>query len=323
MISKKNKPKKKLGTGLSSLLIKDEELDSIIRKPGRQPKKVAAGDFKKNLKKFNLNPKDSVSQINVVTHLLVPGKFQARKNFDNVEIDELAQSIKQNGILQPILVRPMNSRATSYEIIAGERRWRAAQLAKLHEVPVIIRNFDDETALGVGLVENLQRSDLNLLEEAEGYRMLMNKFEYTQEKLSSYLGKSRSHIANLLRLLPLPSGIKRYLVMGELSYGHVRAILTLNQEDSLDITSQIIDKNLSVRETERLVKRLKNKINHGNTPMLSDDPNISALEKELTVLLGLKVEIKNNNRNKGYLSIHYTSLDQLEPIIDKLRWRPK
>ncbi len=319
----KKKNNKKLGTGLSSLLIKDEELNSIIRKPGRPPKKIEAGDFKKNLKPYLLKPKDISSQKNIVTHLLVPGKFQPRQNFNSKEIEELAESIKQNGILQPILVRPMNSQGKTYEIIAGERRWRAAQIAKLHEVPVIIRSFDDETALGVGLVENLQRTDLNLLEEAEGYKMLMKKFDYTQEKLSSYLGKSRSHIANILRLLNLSSNIKTYLIMGELAYGHVRAIATLNENETKEIVSQIIDKNLSVRETESLVKKLKKTGNNRFKTIIEDDPNIIALEKDLTSLLGLKVVVRNKSNNKGFLSIHYNSLDQLEPIIDKLKWRPK
>ena len=240
------------------------------------------------------------------------------------EIEELAKSIRQNGILQPILVRPLNSRGKSYEIIAGERRWRAAQLAKLHEVPVIIRKFDDETSLGVALVENLQRSDLNLLEEAQGYRLLMNKFEYTQEKLSNHLGKSRSHIANLLRLLSLPSNIKSSLVMGDLTYGHVRTVLTLNQEDANEIVSQIIDKGLSVRETEKLVKKLKSSKNSITLFKQDDvDPNITSLEKELTLVLGLKVTVTSNSKSKGFLSIHYNSVDQLDPIIDKLRWQPK
>ena len=153
----------------------------IVRKSsGRSAKKIKAGEFKKNLKTYSLKPNDSNSLLHVPTHLLVPGKFQPRKDFNMQEIEELSESIRQNGILQPILVRPLNSRGKSYEIIAGERRWRAAQLAKLHEVPVIIRKFDDETSLGVALVENLQRSDLNLVEEAEGYRTLMNNFEYTQ-----------------------------------------------------------------------------------------------------------------------------------------------
>lgn len=322
--SVKKKEKKKLGMGLSSLLVKDEALSMIVRKPGRPSKKIEAGTFKKNLRPIKINPKSSISQQTVSTHLLVPGKFQPRKDFNIKEIEELATSIKENGILQPILVRPLTNQGLSFEIIAGERRWRAAQIAKLHEVPVIIRNFDDETALGVALVENLQRSDLNILEEAEGYRLLMNKFEYTQEKLSLHLGKSRSHVANLLRLLSLPEIIKKYLIMGEISYGHVRAILTLNEEDSIELVNHIIEKGLSVRDTEKLVRKSKKvRGDKGKFVTSFEDPNILSLEKELTVLLGLRVTVKNNNKNKGFLSIHYNTLDQLDPIIDRLKWKPK
>ena len=325
MVVKKTKEKKKLGTGLSSLLVNDEELSIIVKKQtGRPVKKIQPGEFKKNLKSFSKQDKGTDSLLEIPTHRLVPGKFQPRKDFNLQEIEELAESIKQNGILQPILVRPLNARGKSFEIIAGERRWRAAQLAKLHEVPVIIRKFDDETSLGVALIENLQRSDLNLIEEAQGYRLLMNKFEYTQEKLSNHLGKSRSHIANLLRLLSLPQNIKTILIMGDLTYGHVRAILTLNENETNEIVSKILDKGLSVRETEGLVKKLKNLKNSTNSVQAqSEDPNISYLEKELTTRLGLRVKITNKSKNKGHLSIYYNTVDQLNPIIDKLRWRPR
>ena len=301
MVVKKTKEKKKLGTGLSSLLVNDEELSILVKKQtGRPVKKIQPGEFKKNIKSFSKQDKGTDSLLEIPTHRLVPGKFQPRKDFNLQEIEELAESIKQNGILQPILVRPLNARGKSFEIIAGERRWRAAQLAKLHEVPVIIRKFDDETSLGVALIENLQRSDLNLIEEAQGYRLLMNKFEYTQEKLSNHLGKSRSHIANLLRLLSLPQNIKTILIMGDLTYGHVRAMLTLNEDETNEVVSKILDKGLSVRETERLVKKLKNLKNSTNSAQAhKEDPNISYLEKELTTRLGLRVKITNQSKNKG------------------------
>ncbi len=324
---KKRKSKvKKLGKGLSSLLVKDEELASIVKKQGR-PKKIEPGEYKKNIKKFSFVPNDSSTQKSIRTHLLVPGKFQPRKNFNSEEIEELSESIIQNGILQPILVRPMNStKGSSYEIIAGERRWRAAQIAKLHEVPVIVRNFDDETSLGVALVENLQRTDLNIIEEAEGYRLLMNKFEYTQEKLSKHIGKSRSHIANLLRLLSLSSNIKKQLIMKKISYGHVRAVLTIDNDSANDVINEIIKKGLSVRQTENIVRKIKksNIFNPQNGKVsLEEDPNIIALEASLTSILGLKVKINQSSKNKGCLSIFYNNLDQIEPIIDKLRWKPK
>ena len=324
MVIKRKSSKRKLGTGLSSLLVKDEELASIVKRAGRPSKKIEPGESSKKIKKITLLPKDSSTQLNVPTHFIVPGKFQPRKSFNSTEIDELADSIKQNGILQPILVRPLNNRGTSLEIIAGERRWRAAQLAKLHEVPVIIRNFDDETALGVALVENLQRSDLNTLEEAEGYRLLMNKFGYTQEKLSIHLGKSRSHIANFLRLLSMPKIIQERLNSGDLTYGHARAIITLDEDNALLLAETIIEKDLSVRATEVLVRKQKRtSVNSNNVSSVQEDPNITLLEKELTTLLGLKVTISNNQKNQGSLQIHYKNLDQLEPIIDKLRWMPK
>lgn len=321
----KQKTKRKLGMGLSSLLVKDEALSVIVKKQGRTSKKIAPGNYKENLKKYELKPKKGVSQDMVPTHTLVSGKFQPRKDFNSQEIEELSESIKENGILQPILVRPLNSGGKSFEIIAGERRWRAAQVANLHEVPVIIRSFDDETSLGVAMVENLQRADLNLIEEAEGYRLLMNKFQYTQEKLSTHLGKSRSHIANVLRLLSLSKKIKMHLIHGDLTYGHVRSLLSLSEDDANQVALQAIDRGMSVREIETHVKKIKNVniINKNRNLDEADDPNISYLEKELTILLGLKVTIKNNAKNRGYLSIHYNNLDQLDPIIDKLKWRPK
>ena len=322
MVKKIKKETKKLGTGLSQLLVKDEELASIIKKAGR-PKKIIAGEMKKNIRKVSFIPKDSSNQSNLPIHIIFPGKYQPRKHFDNQEIDELALSIKENGILQPILVRPINNNKSSFEIIAGERRWRAAQLAKLQEVPVIIRNFDDETALGVALIENLQRSDLNMLEEADGYKMLMNKFEYTQEKLSSHLGKSRSHVANILRLLNLPRQIKKLMVTGEISYGHARSLLTLENNIAIKVANDISFKGLSVRATERLVKKLKKPNKGAQNLSEKEDPNIKALEKDLTNLLGIKVKVNHNQKGKGSLELFYDSLDQLEPIIDKLRWIPR
>ena len=184
------KPKKKLGTGLSQLLVKDEELASVIKSLGVL-EKVKPGELKKNIKKFLIQTNKVAAPMTLPIHDLVAGKFQPRQNFDEQELENLAESIRQNGVLQPILVRPINALAKKYEIIAGERRWRASQL-KLHEVPVIIRDFSDETSLEVALVENLQRTDLNLLEEAKGYKMLMKTFAYTQDKLSQHLGKSRA-----------------------------------------------------------------------------------------------------------------------------------
>ncbi len=338
----KKKSPKKLGMGLSSLLSSDEGLASVV-KTKIDSKINTATSIKKNEKSFpslnviknNLDKKignlenNENDQVKLPIQNLISGKFQPRKHFDQTELDELAESIRSNGILQPILVRPLNEKGSSYEIIAGERRWRAAQIVKLHEVPVIIRDFDDSTALGVALIENLQRSDLNIIEEAEGFRSLMLKFEYTQEKLSSQLGKSRSHIANVLRLLSLPNSVKRHISGGDLSFGHARVLVSLPEDKAKEVADRIIDEELSVRKTEKLVNHIKrtkavtnNSQNYG-TQDNSNNVNIEYLERELTVLLGLKVEFNHKNNNSGSMSIRYKTLDQIQPVIDKLKWKPK
>ena len=341
---KKNKKKtqKKLGMGLSSLLSSDEGLASIVKakikskvNAGNDDNKSKATFPSLNVVKSNLDKKIGTlenkegDQVKLPIQNLISGKFQPRKHFDQTELDELAESIRSNGILQPILVRPLNEKGSSYEIIAGERRWRAAQIVKLHEVPVIIRDFDDSTALGVALIENLQRSDLNIIEEAEGFRSLMLKFEFTQEKLSSQLGKSRSHIANVLRLLSLPNTVKRHISNGDLSFGHARVLVSLPEEKAKEVADRIIDEELSVRKVEKLVNQIKrtqavssNSKNY-DTIDNSNNVNIDYLERELTVLLGLKVEFNHKNNNSGTMSIHYKTLDQIQPVIDKLKWKPK
>ena len=329
--------KRRLGMGLSSLLSKDEELASVIKqkihkqfkgKSIQRPSlaKSSINRNQNNNSEIQLKAKDSSTQSVLPIQNLVSGKFQPRKNFDLAELEELAESIKANGILQPILVRPLTTKASSFEIIAGERRWRASQIAKLHEVPVIIREFDDETALGVAMIENLQRSDLNLIEEADGYRVLMSTFQYTQEKLSSHLGKSRSHIANVLRLLSLPKYVKRHIINGDISFGHARAIVPLSEEKAKEATEKIIDSSLNVRQTEKLVNSYKSPTD--NKRFVSEkqnnvNANIEYLERELTNLLGLKVIISHKNNNCGNMAIFYKSLDQIQPVIDKLKWRPK
>ncbi len=335
-IIKEKKPmKKKLGMGLSSLLSKDDELSSVIKAKisKKIDENVIIGKRRptlgrvQNKKNDRLNTNTSNSQTMIPIQNLVSGKFQPRKTFDVTELDELAESIKANGVLQPILVRPLSSGGSSYEIIAGERRWRASQIAKIHEVPVIIRNFNDETALGVAMIENLQRSDLNLIEEAEGYRALMHNFQYTQEKLSIQLGKSRSHIANVLRILSLPKYVRGYILKGELTFGHARSLVTLSEDEAVQLTDQIVDSSLNVRQTEVLVKKIKSPNNNQNsfisTSSSSVNPNIEFLEKELSTLLGLKVEFSHKSNNSGKMSINYKSLDQIQPVIDKLKWRPK
>ena len=198
----------------------------------------------------------------------------------------------------------------------------------MHSVPVIIRNFDDETAMGVAMIENLQRSDLNIIEEAEGYRTMMNNFQFTQEKLSDRIGKSRSHIANVLRILSLPKFVKRYVSSGDISFGHARTMVTLSDLEANDVANEIIDKDLSVRETEKLVAKIKKRFNtvKDGHPVSSEnekDPNIALLERELTNLLGLKVDINHKANNSGSLAIFYKSIDQIQPVLDKLKWKPK
>ena len=338
----KKKSPKKLGMGLSSLLSSDEGLASVVKtkieskiNKNNNIKKNKAPITSLNVIKSNLDKKignlenKENEQIKLPIQNLISGKFQPRKHFDQTELDELAESIRSNGILQPILVRPLNEKGSSYEIIAGERRWRAAQIVKLHEVPVIIRDFDDSTALGVALIENLQRSDLNIIEEAEGFRSLMLKFEYTQEKLSSQLGKSRSHIANVLRLLSLPNNVKRHISNGDLSFGHARVLVSLPEDKAKEVADRIIDEELSVRKTEKLVNHIKrtkavsNNSQHYDKIDNSNNVNIEYLERELTSLLGLKVEFNHKNNNSGRMSISYKTLDQIQPVIDKLKWKPK
>lgn len=327
--------RKKLGMGLSSLLSTDTALDSIIGKNtddldlSNSMQKVADKiKVVSNQNKNNSTVTNDLQQTKLPIHSLVSGKYQPRKTFDQVELEELAESIKINGVLQPILVRPLTNNAKSYEIIAGERRWRASQIAKVHSVPVIIRNFDDETAMGVAMIENLQRSDLNVIEEAEGYRTMMNNFQFTQEKLSERIGKSRSHIANVLRILSLPKFVKRYVSTGEISFGHARTMVTLSDNEANDVANEIIDNDLSVRETEKLVGKIKkrfvsSKDDHGIKSENEKDPNILLLERELTTLLGLKTEINHRVNNSGNLTIFYKSIDQIQPVLDKLKWKPK
>ena len=331
---KEKKPsKRRLGMGLSSLLSTDTAVDSIIKKTNDF---VSGSSIDNSIQKVadkikvvsNSNDNLESQQIKLPIHSLVSGKYQPRKTFDQNELEELAESIKVNGVLQPILVRPLTNNSKSYEIIAGERRWRASQIAKIHMVPVIVRNFDDETAMGVAMIENLQRSDLNIIEEAEGYRTMMNNFQFTQEKLSDRIGKSRSHIANVLRILSLPKFVKRYVASGEISFGHARTMVTLSDLEANDVANEIIDKDLSVRETEKLVGKIKKRFGSGENDLQSGsenerDPNIVLLEKELTSLLGLKVEINHKANNSGNLTISYRTIDQIQPVLDKLKWKPK
>jgi len=247
-----------------------------------------------------------------------PSRFQPRRNFDAENLDALTQSVREKGILQPILVRRDPSEPNRYEILAGERRWRAAQAAQLHEVPVIIREMDDRGASEIALIENIQRQDLNAIEEGEGYRRLIEEFGHTQEELGRALGKSRSHIANTMRLLGLPEEVKAMIAEGRLSAGHARALVTAR--DPLALARRIEQEGLSVRGIEAALRDEKApKLKLVKLPQRYKDANVDALEKQLTLLLGLKVTIESDAKGSGSLAIHYRSLDQLDDVLKKLR----
>ncbi|OAN50324.1 chromosome partitioning protein ParB [Paramagnetospirillum marisnigri] len=253
---------------------------------------------------------------------LQPGKFQPRRSFDEDRIADLVESVREKGILQPLLVRPLPGQTDRFEIIAGERRWRAAQGAKLHEVPVIVRDLSDREALEVALVENLQRQDLSPLEEADGYRRLMDEFSHTQEELAKAVGKSRSHVANMIRLLALPDPVKTMLEKGELTAGHARALLTA--ADPLRLARDVVGRALNVRQTEKLVNdEGKAKPSLGGRPAKpGKDADIAALERDLTNGLGCKVEIRSLGKG-GEITISYGSLEQLDDILARLAQAPR
>ncbi len=251
---------------------------------------------------------------NVPVEFLRPGRYQPRREMKEEQIQDLANSIREKGILQPLLVRRIDGDSRIFEIIAGERRWRAAQLARLHDVPVIIKDFDDRETLEVALVENLQREDLSPLEEARGYARLIEEFSHTQEKLARAVGKSRSNVANSMRLLALPEPIKKMLDEGLLSAGHARALL--NAEDALGLARKVVKDGLNVRQTEKLARRKGGKTRTKSPPRQKDADTI-ALEKNLANMLGLKVDI-NFRGNGGSLTVHYSSLEQLDDILQRL-----
>lgn len=252
---------------------------------------------------------------------LQPGKYQPRRSFDEDRIADLVESVREKGILQPLLVRPLPGKPGMFEIIAGERRWRAAQGAKLHEVPVIVRDLSDREALEVALVENLQRQDLSPLEEADGYRRLMEDFSHTQEELAKAVGKSRSHVANMIRLLALPDDVKTMLEKGELTAGHARALLTA--ADPQRLARDVVARALNVRQTEKLVNdEGKAKPSSGGRPANGGkDADIAALERDLTNSLGCKVSIRSLGKG-GELTISYGSLEQLDDVLARLSRAP-
>lgn len=295
--------KRGLGRGLSALLGEEDDDVSAAVAGSAEPATPGPGGTTQLV---------SISE-------LTPSPFQPRSNFDDEAIDDLAASIRQKGIIQPILVRASSTGETKYEIIAGERRWRAAQRAQLHEVPVLFREFDDRETAEIALIENLQRQDLSPLEEAEGYNRLMAEFSHTQEALGQALGKSRSHIANSLRLLSLPDPIKQMLFDKVLSAGHARALL--GADNAVELATQIVKKGLNVRQTEKLVKTDGGKTSRPkkakSESSAQKDPDTVALERDLSNMLGLSVNIDFDGAG-GKLSIRYETLEQLDDILQRL-----
>ena len=253
------------------------------------------------------NSKLSLSEI-------IPNRYQPRKNFDEESLKELSNSIKERGVIQPIIVRKSKTENTKYEIIAGERRWLAARKAGLHNIPVIITDVDDLKSLEFAIVENVQRHDLNPLEEALGYKRLIDEFSYDQEKVSRFIGKSRSYITNSLRLLSLPEGVLNFVKSKKISAGHAKILVGLSNAEF--IANKIIEKKLSVRQTENFVKIFKKK---PGITRKSKDPNIKDLEQSITDKTGLNVIIKDNNKNKGTITFAYHDNDQLNKIIEVIK----
>ena len=251
-----------------------------------------------------------------------PSAVQPRVHFDEDAIAELADSIAQRGVLQPILVRPI---ADGFEIVAGERRWRAAQRAQLHKIPALVRDIDDSTTAEIALIENVQREDLNAIEEAEGYRQLIERHGHTQDDVAKLVHKSRSHVANLLRLLGLPEFVRQSLLRGDISMGHARALATA--EDGEDLAREVIAKGLSVRQTEALAKRARpgagSDIARASARRAGQviNADLEALERQLTDMTGLRVQVSHNG-TKGALTLHYSSLDQLDMICQRLSGEP-
>jgi len=275
------KSKKGLGRGLSSLI----------------------GDSGTN----SINNKISISSI-------IPNKYQPRKNFEKESLEELTNSVKERGIIQPLIVRKAEGQNEKYELIAGERRWQAAQNAGLHDVPVIVIEADNLKSLEFAIVENVQRKDLNPIEEANGYKRLIDEFNYDQEKVSKFIGKSRGHVANCIRLLSLPDEVIKLVEENKLSQGHAKILVST--ENALFLAKKIINKKLSVRQSENLVRLLNSK---GKVKFKPQDSNIKELENIMTNKIGLSVNIKNNKDNSGQITFSYKSQDQLDHLIDIIK----
>jgi len=286
--------KKGLGRGLSALLGDAPPINDVAETSAEPPR----------------------GQMTAPVDLVHPNPEQPRKNFEKDELEDLAASIAEKGVLQPLIVRPDPNHPGAYQIVAGERRWRAAQLAQLHEVPILVKDLTDSEVMELGLIENVQRADLNAVEEAEGYALLIEKYAHTQEALSRIVGKSRSYIANSLRLRSLPGDVLAYVRSGKLSAGHARALITTPNPSAL--AKQVIEKGLSVREVERLTKSASN--TKLSAPRRSvKDPDTLALEADLKAALGLPVTIaQRRDSEAGELKISYASLEELDGLCQLL-----
>ena len=314
-------PKRHLGRGLSALLGGDEAVQAaagvVTSSAAPAPREAEAPASSRG------------GAREVPIEKIHPGRFQPRRHFDKDELESLADSIRANGIVQPILVRPHGTFAGEFELIAGERRWRAAQLVPLHTVPVVERPLDDRAALEVSLIENIQRADLTPIEEAEGYQRLIDEFRNTQETLAQDLGKSRSHIANLLRLLTLPDHVKRMIDERKLSPGHARALV--GRRDAIALANRIVAEGLTVRQIEQIASYAgeggkpgaeKSQGKPGANGLLAaaytKDVNTRALERDFSARLGLRVTIRDRGKKGGDFILHYDDLDQLDDILTKL-----
>ena len=280
------KDKSSLGTGLDSLL-------------GERPKT------------------DGLSVTQIALDDLTPGQYQPRTKMHKSTLEELSQSIKEQGVLQPLIVRRLAS--GRFEIVVGERRWRASQLAGIATVPAIVKDLNNDETAKIALIENLQREDLNALDQARGLFRLQREFNLSQEDLASSVGKSRSTVTNLLRLLRLTPEVQTFLEEGKIEMGHARSLLTLDESEQISIAEQVIAESLSVRQCEALAAGLTPKTKNQNKPQKNKDPNITTLERELSEILGNSVEIQHNTKGKGKLTISFKNLDALQGVLDKIK----
>ena len=280
------KDKSSLGTGLDSLL-------------GERPKT------------------DGLSVTQIALDDLTPGQYQPRTKMHKSTLEDLSQSIKEQGVLQPLIVRRLAS--GRFEIVVGERRWRASQLAGIATVPAIVKDLNNDETAKIALIENLQREDLNALDQARGLFRLQREFNLSQEDLASSVGKSRSTVTNLLRLLRLTPEVQTFLEEGKIEMGHARSLLTLDESEQISIAEQVIAESLSVRQCEALAAGLTPKTKNQNKPQKNKDPNITTLERELSEILGNSVEIQHNTKGKGKLTISFKNLDALQGVLDKIK----